>query len=275
MESKIREATKIKYEPVAIYFSDQRPEGARQFKQGKFGCVMFMLGAAARGQTAVFDRKIFGCPGGGVGLGFGNQYQNFPGGMECFCYFLSVGNDQWETGRQLTEKMKPFLKGEMLHHFAHGERYVKSPDLVKNFIECLPITEIPAEYVVFKPLKHVDEETEKPEVVVFLCDMDQLSALVILANYGRENNENVIIPYAAGCQTIGIYPFREAESDKGRAVVGLTDLSAREAIKRQLKDDLMTFAMPFKLYQEMESNVDGSFLGQPVWQNLLKMKEKS
>ena len=33
-------------------------------------------------------------------------------------------------------------------------------------------------------------------------------------------NENVIIPDAAGCQTIGIAPYREAQSERPRAVVG-------------------------------------------------------
>jgi hypothetical protein len=42
---------------------------------------MNMLASAAKGRTAVFDRETFGCTGGGVGLGFGNQYLNFPGGI--------------------------------------------------------------------------------------------------------------------------------------------------------------------------------------------------
>jgi hypothetical protein len=38
---------------------------------------------------------------------------------------------------------------------------------------------------------------------------------------------------AAGCQTIGSYPYREAESKKLRAVEGLTDLSARVYVCKQ------------------------------------------
>jgi hypothetical protein len=109
-------------------------------------------------------------------------------------------------------------------------------------------------------------------VVIFFADPDQLSALVILANYGRETNENVIIPYAAGCQTIGIYPYREAESDLPRAVVGLTDISARTAIRQQLGDHLMTFAVPMKMFKEMEANVAGSFLERRVWEKLAAEK---
>lgn len=273
MESKIAESIKLKYEPIAIVLTDTKPEGAKQFKEGKWGCVMFLVAAAARGETAVLDKKTFGCQGGGTGMGFGNQYVNFAGGEECFCYFLSIGNEAWEQGRQVAEKVKPFLRAESFDNFLHGERYVKSPELVKDFMRCLPMTEIPFEYIVLKPLRDVSP-AEKPEVIVFLGDMDQISALTILANYGREGTENVIFPQAAGCQSIGIYAFREARSDKPRAVLGLNDISARVAVKQLLKEDLMTFAVPLSLFQEMESNIEGSFLERPTWNHLMRLKSK-
>jgi len=272
VESMVVKALALKYEAVAIILTDEKPEGAKQFKEGRWGCVTSMLAAASRGKQAVFDRKTFGCPGGGTGLGFGNQYKNSPGGEECFCYFLSVGNEQWERGMKVAERIKPFIREDLYDDFVHGERYTKTPELVKKFIECLPIIDLPFEYVVFKPLREVNQEQERPEVVVFLADMDQLSALVVLANYGRDDNESVIIPQAAGCQSIGIYPFREARSERPRAVVGLVDLSARVVVKRQLKDDLMSFAVPFVMFQEMEANVPGSFLERDTWKELAKLK---
>jgi hypothetical protein len=232
---------------------------------------MWMMARAARGGTAVCGRKTFGCWGGGVGLGFGDAYKQFPGGEDCFCHFLSIGNDQWDKGRQMADKVKPHMTEDAFDHFMHGERYMKSPEQVKRFIRSLPITDIPARFVVFKPLAEIDDATEG-RVVIFLADPDQLSALVILANYGRETNENVIIPYAAGCQTIGIYPYCEAESDLPRAVVGLTDISARTYIRQQLGDHLMTFAVPLKMFKEMEDNVEGSFLERPVWEKLANEK---
>ena len=273
MESEMKKALHSPYEPVAIILTNDKPAHAKQFKKGKWGCVMFMFAAAVRGQTAVFDRSTFGCVGGGVGLGFGRQYLNFAGGEDCFCYFLSIGNENWETGKQVTEQVKPFLRDESLDNFIHGERYRKSPEMVRQFIDSLPIVDVPFEYVVFKPLSQIGPDDPKPEVVVFLCDADEMSALVILANYARGHNENVIIPHAAGCQTIGIYPFQEAKAENSRAVVGLTDLSARVVIKRQFKADLLTFAMPYKMFEEMESNVAGSFFERPCWNDLLKMKE--
>ncbi len=272
MDSIIHKATGMRFEPVAILFSDRKPEKARQFKEGKWGCVMFMFAAAVKGAVAVFDRNTFGCHGGGVGLGFGNQYKNFVGGQDAFCHFLSVGNEAWEKGRQICKEVEPVLNREMYDNFAHGERYIQTPDLVADFIDSLPIMDTPHTYVIFKPLKQVDPARETPEVVVFLGDMDQISALSILANYGCPGNENVIFPFAAGCQNIGIYAFREAASEHPRAVLGLNDISARVAVKRILKRDVMTFATPFRLFEQMENHVAGSFLERETWKALMALK---
>jgi uncharacterized protein (DUF169 family) len=270
MKSATAKAIQLKYQPVVLLWSNEKPQGAMQFQEGKWGCVMWLAAHAAKGKTAVADIKTFGCFGGGVGLGFGNQYKNFPGGEDGFCHFLSDGNANREGGKELAEKIKPFMRAEAYDNFLHGERYIKSSALVKKFIESLPLTEISEQYVVFQPLDTIDVKKEKPQTVIFFINPDQLSALTVLANYGRGDNENVIIPYAAGCQTIGIYPYREAKSKRPRAVVGLTDLSARVYIRKQLSDaNLMTFAVPFTLFEEMEQNVPGSFLERHTWQSLL------
>lgn len=274
MKSIISETLGLKYGPVAFVLTNDKPKKARQFKEGKWGCIMFLLASAAKGETAVVDRKTFGCWGGGTGMGFGNQYVNFPGGEECFCYFLSTGNTEWEKGRRVADKVKAFLRADAYDDFLYGERYLKSPEHVKNFIDWLPVTDVPFEYVVLKPLRDIDPEAEKPEIVIYLGDMDQISALTILANHNRETYDNVIFPYGAGCMSIGIFPLKEALSEKPRAVLGLNDISARVAIKRLLKDDFMTFAVPFGMFQEIEENVPGSFLERHTWKELMKLKSK-
>jgi len=68
MDSLIVKELKLKYSPVALLFSDNRPNDAIQFKEGKWGCVMAMYGSVMkRCKTAVFDRKSYGCIGSGVG----------------------------------------------------------------------------------------------------------------------------------------------------------------------------------------------------------------
>jgi len=273
MESKIAASLKMKFQPVGIVLTEQRPETALQFAKGRWGCVISMLAASAKGKTAVFDRETFGCMGGGVGLGFGNLYDRWPGGLDAFCHFLSIGNAAnvpEDKAKALAEKLSGRLSREGLENFLYGERYVKSPALVKKFVEGLPIMDLPQKYVALKPLAGIDPDKEKPEVVVFVVNPDQLSALTVLYNYDTESDRtgNVIAPGGAGCQQIGIIPFREARSEHPRAVIGLTDVSARNTVKKSLGHDALTFTVSFPMFLRMEANVEGSFLQRHSWKEL-------
>ena len=268
MESKIASALNLRFNPVAVIWSDEQPEDALSFKKRKWGCVMSLFAQVAKGRTAVFDRETFGCWGGGVGLGFGNQYLNVPGGIEAFYHFLSIGNARRGPNQRVAKTLCNFLNNHFLDQFMRGERYLESPERVKRFVESLPITDVPAPYVCLKPLPSIDGDDENPVVIVFVANPDQLSALVILANFGRNNFESVTTPFAAACQSIGIIPYREAMSDNPRAVIGLIDITARKNVRKVLGSDLFTFAVPLKMFHEMEEHVDESFLRGDVWQSL-------
>jgi hypothetical protein len=270
MDSKIASAIQLELDPVALVWADAKPEGAMEFVPGKWGCVLFLLAAAAKGKIAVASRETFGCFGGGVGLGFGDQYRNFPGGEECFCRFLSSGNAGTQPGQSIGQGMAASGAAAMAEDFLLGERYIKSPESVRMFIACLPIMEIPTRYVIMKPLYDVDLTRDNVRSITFLVNPDQLSALVVLANYNGEHNENVIIPFAAGCQSIGICTFRENEREDPRAVVGLVDLTARKNLRRQFGRDVMSFSVTPKMLQRMEANVAGSFLERQTWKSLLE-----
>ena len=237
MESRIAKELKLRYQPVAIIFTDEKPEGALQFKKGIWACIIGMLVAAGKGKTAVFDRQTVGCRGAATGLCFGSRFDETPGGFE---YFLSTG------------------RGE---GYPEGEGFKKTPELVKTLTDTLPITDIPNTYVVFKPLNQVDPERETVQVVCFLCNPDQLSALIVLANYGRPGSDNVIVPFGAACHTICLIPYQESKQDRPRAVVGLTDITARPL----LDPDIMSLSVPFRMFQEMEADIPGSFLERQVW----------
>lgn len=240
MESRIARELKLRNEPVAIIFTDQKPESAIQFKEGGRGCVIALFSAAARGRMAVMDRETVGCTGGFTGLGFGCRYENMPGGIE---YFLSTG------------------RGE---GYPAGEGYKKTPELAKDFVDKMPVTDIPYEYVVFKPLSQVDPEAETPVVIGFLATPDQLSALVVLANYGVAGNENVVVPFAAGCATVCLLPYQESKREQPRAVVGLVDISARPFVD----SDLLAFSVPFEMFKRMEDDIPGSFLERHDWRKV-------
>ena len=80
MESVLAQAIALQSSPIAVILTDEKPEGAVQFKEDVRGCVGASIVSVAGGKTAVFDRQTYGCPGGGVGLGFGNCYadRDFP-----------------------------------------------------------------------------------------------------------------------------------------------------------------------------------------------------
>ncbi|OGL42019.1 MAG: hypothetical protein A2161_12470 [Candidatus Schekmanbacteria bacterium RBG_13_48_7] len=269
MESKIAQALHLKYNPVALIWTDEKPENAIQFQKGKWGCVMNMFVQALKGKTVVFDRETFGCPGGGVGLGFGNQYENFPGGIECFYYFFSVGTSKMKPKKQGSEK--PGITGRQNTNTNHlnGIGYVKTPELAKKHVENTPIFDVPTKYVVFKSLKDVVVKKEKPQVVVYLVNPDQLSAMVIMANYSRETTDNVFASPAAGCHAIGIIAYKEAKSALPRAIIGLNDLSARLFVSDHIGHNFLTFAVPYKMYEELESNLNGSLLQKDTWKSLI------
>jgi uncharacterized protein (DUF169 family) len=268
MDSRIAQALGLVHQPVALLWADEAPAGAVRFQKGRWGCLMWLVAGAAQGKVAACDRETFGCFGGGVGFGFGDQYRQFPGGMECFCRFLSTGNEASEQGRAVAEQVRPHMRPEAYEEFLHGERYLRSPEVVEGFVRGLPVTEIPARYVVLKPLSSVDPSREEPRVVAFFADPDQISALVVLANYRGPDNERVIVPFAAGCQAVGIYPFREAHSENPRAVLGLVDLSARLQVRKTLGPQVLSFAVPFAMFRRMEDDVAGSFLERPTWRAL-------
>jgi len=77
-----------------------------------------------------------------------------------------------------------------------------------SYADQLPFADIPEKYVFFKPLREVDPATETPRLVCLYANPDQLSALVVLANYGHLGADNVVIPFSAGCHTICLLPYR-------------------------------------------------------------------
>jgi uncharacterized protein (DUF169 family) len=248
MFSKIAEAIHLKSSPVAIILSDEKPAEAIQFKEKAWGCVANVILAASKGRTAVFDRSTFGCQGGGTGLGFGNCYTTLP-----IHRFLSTGFETYI-----------YADGETVSG-REGEYYSKSPELAHDWVTNMPMRQVPTKYVVFKPLSKATEDEQITSVIYFV-NADQLSALVVLANYGRGSYDSVMAPFCAGCQTI-LFGYREAEAEKPRATIGFFDITVRKYIDK----DQLSFTIPYNMFHEMEANVNESFLKKnPNWQMLLK-----
>jgi len=273
----IEQALSLRHPPLAFHYAKEIPAGARSFKplqpgeaaQGGWGCAMFLLAQAAKGGVVAFSRETCHCPGAAGGLGLGeDEEKQFPGGPEAFLRFLSSGNKHWETGRACGQKMlADGAAREMVEEYLEGEGFKKTPELVLDYLKNLPRVEPEGPVVVVRPLAGL-EAGLTPRVVILLADVEQLSALVVLANFARPGLDNVKIPFGAGCQSIGLFPLSEAVQAQPKAVVGLTDISARLYLKKLLGRDLVSLAMPWSFYQEMEAGVADSFLSRQAWKNL-------
>ncbi|MDR3710056.1 MAG: DUF169 domain-containing protein [Capsulimonadaceae bacterium] len=269
MQSKIAQAIQLKTQPVALVWANAAPEGAAGFLPGRWGCVMSLFAsAAAKGRVCAFDRQTYGCFGGGVGLGFGACYEHFPGGADGFCGFLANGNEGTEEGRRVGRQLSEGPQRRMANDFVHGERFLKDASETRRFLEALPTQDIPAACVVVKPLELADPEGDDIKSVTFFVDPDRLSALVILANFADAGEENVIIPWAAGCQAAGILGYNELDRPHPRAVVGLMDISARKTVRAALGKNVVSFTAPWPVFQKMEANVENSFLQRETWRAL-------
>jgi hypothetical protein len=163
--------------------------------------------------------------------------------MPDFEYFLSSG-----------------IPGKM-----EGERYKKSPELVKEFMKNAASFHAPAKFVVFKRWDRLTQE-DHPEVVIFFARPDVLSGLFTLANYDEKEADGVIAPFAAGCGTMVQYPYLERSSDRPRCVLGFFDVSARPYVEK----DVLSFSAPMQKFEKMIGNMEESFVTTRSWEKVKK-----
>jgi uncharacterized protein (DUF169 family) len=241
LDSIVAKELKMRYPPVAVIPSNNKPEDTLKYKENGWSCMIGMFVRAAGGATVALDRKLVRCPGGKTGVGFGNKYAEH---MDIASSFLSTG----KPGR------------------FEGEAYKKTPQLARSMLEFVPAIDLPYKYVILKPLEKVEPRQETPELVVFLANADQLSALIVLANYSRTNNHSVIVSMGSACSSICLYPFNENKSEEPRAIIGLTDITVRH----YLDPDILSFTVPYKMFLQMETDVPGSFLQKRPWRELKK-----
>ncbi len=271
IHSEIARAAGLSTEPVAIIWTDKKPVGALELKQGAWGCVMWLYAKVARdGRTAVFSRETIGCAGGAMGLGFGRPLEKHAArSEEGFCSFLSNGMEGAEDRKAYAAIVDRSFDAHHKKMLMEGERLMKSPAVVRQFLKNLPVYDIKEKYIVMKPLSLIrDDETIRS--VVFLADADQISALSLLANYhtGTLRDRVTVTGGAAGCQAMGVCTYVESDTENPRAVIGLTDIHARKEVRKLLGKDKLTFSVPYSLYVEMEKNVPGSFLESDEWKEL-------
>lgn len=218
--------------PIAYFYADEPSADDIADSKREHRCLICNLNRVREGHAFVYNAKTPGCPGGRRYSGFSQTLRpNFE-------YFLSCG-----------------IPGKL-----EGERYKKSPELVKEYLKNNPVFEAPAKHLIFKRWDKL-AETDDPAAVVFFAPADVLSGLFTLANYDRADPNGVICPMGAGCSSMIAHALSESKKDRPRCVLGMFDVSARPCVPA----NTLTFTIPMSRFVQMVQNMDESFLVTKTW----------
>jgi uncharacterized protein (DUF169 family) len=228
--------------PITFYYTDKAGESGAVKPGSVPRCIIGALVKVREGQSLTFDVNAVGCPGGKRYLGFSDKL------APDFEYFLSCGVP---GGRE-------------------GERYKKTPEMVREYLKHVPPMPAPGKYIVFKRWDKL-EAADNPEVVIFFAPPDVLSGLFTLASYDEAEQNMVITPFGSGCASIVQYPYLEVKAARPRAVIGMFDVSARPFVP----PNTLTFAAPLSKFTRMVNNMEESFLITPSWAKIQKRIKSS
>jgi uncharacterized protein (DUF169 family) len=221
--------------PITFYYTDKEVSAEQMKPTSGHRCIISDLVRVREGTSIVYDGKSIGCFGGKRYLGFSQTI------APNFEYFLSCG-----------------IPGKL-----EGERYKKSPGLVKKIMKQQAAFSAPAKFIVFKRWDLL-EQIDNPEVVIFFAIPDVLAGLFTLANYDQAEPNGVFTPFAAGCGSIVQYPYLEAKAKRPRGVIGMFDVSARPFVP----EDILAFSAPMSKFIQMVENMEESFLITGSWKKL-------
>jgi uncharacterized protein (DUF169 family) len=174
MKSVIVTNLRPEFEPVAVVWSDTIPDDARQFKKGKFGCILYLLAEASlRGKVAGGNRETITCNGGRAALGLGVDFDTSDEQLDRFAAVFSKGLKSTDNRAAYQAQIEAAPKSwKSLLEF--GERRHCSAELAKEWIlHGLPRYNIPYEYVLFKPLSRTDSD-ENIRAVILLVNTVEL-----------------------------------------------------------------------------------------------------
>src|SRR5690606_38833728 len=209
---------------------------------GRVHCMIAELGAVRNGRAVAFSADAIHCGGGKYYSGFSTQLRDE------FEYFLSCG-----------------IPGKL-----EGERYKKSPELVREHLKSQLPFAAPAKYLIFKRLDQLTA-SDQPLAVVFFAAPDLLAGLFTLANFDAHDPNGVIAPFCSGCSSIIYYPLQEGKSAAPRAAVGMFDGSARPHVPAAV----LTFAVPWAKFTAMTANMPESFLITESWEAVRTRLERA
>ena len=223
--------------PITFYYTDEEGHADLVKPGSVHRCVIAALLKVRKGTSLCFGADSVGCFGGKRYLGFDENIR------PDFEYFLSCG---------IPDKME-------------GERYKKSPELVKESMQYSPAFKAPGRYIVFKRWDML-EMSDDPQVVISFAEPDVLAGLFTLASFDEADPNGVMAPFGSGCSTIVYYPYLQSESMRPKGVIGMFDISARPFVPK----NVLTFSVPMNKFIRMIENMRESFLITNSWAKIKK-----
>ncbi|MCP4602679.1 MAG: DUF169 domain-containing protein [Proteobacteria bacterium] len=273
MKSEIVRNMVFDYEPVAVVWSNTIPDDAFQFREGRFGCILYLFAEAARrGKIAAASRETVVCPGGRAALGFGVDFDTSEERLHHYAAMFSMGLQSASDRVAYRKKMDSARKSwRSLYEF--GERRHCNAELAREWIaHGLPRYDIPYEYVLFKPLGRVIPE-EKVRAVIFLVSPVELAGLVTLAGSVMRGTDPIQVPQGADCNSITAFAYAQADTAAPRAVLGMLGVDGREVMRKRFRDDILTFTVPAPLFKQMESKANDCIFQIPSWKKLVGSRD--
>ncbi|MGD8562964.1 MAG: DUF169 domain-containing protein [Desulfarculaceae bacterium] len=268
MESALVSNLRPEFEPVAVVWSDTIHRHVFQFKQGKFGCVVYLMAEASkRGKIAAASRESIACPGGRAALGFGVDFDVSEEILDRYAALFSKGIKSASDKAAYEAHMQARPKNwQDLYKF--GERRHCNADLAKDWIlHGLPRYDISQKYVLFKPLSLTAPE-ENLRAVIFPVSPLELSGLVTVAGSVMAGTDPVQVPQGADCTSITAFAYAQAEQPAPRAILGMLGVDGREVMQKRFRRDTLTLTLPAPLYHRMEQEADDCILQTPPWKDL-------
>lgn len=268
MDSTIVRHLQPEFAPVAVVWSDTIPHDALQFKEGKFGCTLYLFAEASRrGKVAGGSRRSITCNGGRAALGLGVDFDASDEQLDRYAAVFSKGVRSTNYPERYRARMESAPRGwrAMLEH---GERRHRDAELAREWILTgLPRYYIPHEYVLLKPL-HLTSADESLRAVIFPVSPVELAGLVTLAGSVMHGTDPIRVPQGPGCTCFGAFAYAEAEANEPRAVLGMTDIDGREMMRKRFRNDVVTLTLPEPLFRRMEREADDCIFQTPAWRAL-------
>ncbi len=222
---KFSEVVSFNYPAVGWYFSSEEIENSLIFRKDKWVCMFMYI-------KIVMNK--------GKRIRFSGDNANACTGPTEYFGFTALEDD-----------------GGVF--IAETERFKKDLEISKAYTrESAALIHPPKDkYLYMEKLENIDDNKEIEVVNIFPADLTNLTKLVGLSGYDRVANlDNVLTPFASGCQAVFTIPYHEKFQENPKSIIGLGD----QLVRNFIPEDMVSFSVPSNRFVEMANNIEGSFL---------------